>query len=276
MATEGDIVRQAAEAVSARCGVKPEVVVVTGTGLDSLAESFGAEETIGYSEVPGFPVPAEESHPGRLVLGTTSGRGVAVLHGRAHTYEGHSAAEVVRPLRCMAMLGAKTLFATNCSGSLNPEFEVPSMMLITDHINMTSKDPAAGPEVPEFGQRFADMAACYDPQLLAAAREFAEKSSEVPVCEGIYAAVAGPTLETSAERRMLRTCGADAVGMSTVHEVIAARQAGMRVLGLSALANDATGSPTQEAMDIGALMEATKRIACSMAPVIAGILAEMG
>lgn len=270
LAEEAKRIQHAAETIKAESEIVPEVVVVTETGLDKFTESLDEEKTIYFADIPGFPDLQATRHSGRLVLGTQSGRGVAVLHGRARIYEGRRADVVVRPLRSLALLGAKTLLTANFASSRTDEFDVPSMMLITGYENITGDDIATGPDFSEFGQTD-----CYDPELLETALKIAKNKSEVPVYTGTYTAVAGPTLEVY-ETVKLDNCGTDAVGISTVHEVVAAQQAGMRVLGLSALVSDAIGDPSQKVMDVGALLEKTERISDAMAQVLAGILDEMG
>lgn len=270
MADEAKRIQQAAEIIKDKSEIVPDVVVVTETGLDNFTESLKEEMTIDYADIRGFPVLQATRHTGRLVLGTQSGRGVAVLHGRARIYEGRRTDDVVRPLRSLALLGAKTLLTANFASSRKDKFNVPSMMLIKDYQNITGDDIATGSDFPESGQ-----SECYDPELFDIASKIAKKKSKVHVYEGTYTAVDGPTLDVH-ESLMLDNCGTDAVGISTVHEVEAARQAGMRVLGLSALVSDAIGAPSQKVMDIGALLEATERIADAMAQVLSGILDEMG
>lgn len=275
MTTEAQRVGEAAKAISDKAGLRPDVVVILGTGLSQIAGSFGDGVSLDFSGIPGFSDPGVMGHKGSMLLAKAGGLNVAVLQGRIHAYEGHSASEVVRPLRSLARLGAGTLLVTNCAGALNPNYAVPSVMLVTDHINKTGLDPTTGREAAEFGPMFTDMSNCYDPAMLGLARKHA-RDSDLPVCEGVYAAVHGPALETSAERRMLHALGADAVGMSTVHEVIAARQSGMRVLGISAIANAAHGGLDQQTDTAESIIAATGRAQPAIGGILLGILADIG
>ena len=274
MTGEKNIVKKAAAQIAEKSGVTPETVIVAGTGLSGLADGLIERTTIDYSTIEGFPVPCVASHKGMLVFGEVAGKGVVVLQGRSHLYEGLTAAEVVRPIRALAMNGAKNLLITNCAGALNPKHKVPSMMLIEDHINKTGQDPSTG-LYDDFGPGFVEMTRCYDRELLGLASKATRGKSAIPVYQGIYVAVHGPSLETAAERRMLHAMGADAVGMSTVHEVIAARQADMRVLGVSALANVASGGKDQPIDSIKSILDSTKLISASISKLLFAVLHEM-
>lgn len=232
--------REAAQAVVRMGARTPEVAIILGSGLGGLADEVSAEVTIGYGEIPHFPSPGVEGHAGRLVTGTLEGRLVAVMQGRAHFYEGHTMAEVAFPVRVLRALGAGILVVTNAAGGLNRQWHTGDLMVISDHINFMGTNPLIGPNEPELGPRFPDMSAAYDRELVAVA-EAAALDLGMPLRKGIYVGVSGPSYETPAELRMLARWGADAVGMSTVHEVIAARHAGMRVLGLTAITDMATG-----------------------------------
>jgi len=241
-------VAQAVEAVRARGGAaSPEIGVILGSGLGALADQIDLAVAVPYAEIPHVPVPAAEGHRGRLVLGRLEGRTVAALQGRAHLYEGWTAEQVTFPVRVLVGLGVHTLVVTNAAGGLNPAFQSGDLMLITDHINFTGANPLVGPHDPLLGPRFPDMSRAYDPALRAVARGAARETG-VPVREGVYAGVLGPSYETPAEVAMLARWGADAVGMSTVAEVIAARHAGLRVLGIAAITNAAgpAGAPAGE------------------------------
>lgn len=251
-----------------------DVAVIAGTGLAHLAEVVADGVTIDYGAIPHFPPAKVKGHAGVLALGKVGARKVAVLNGRFHLYEGWSGADVARPARVLAQLGAKTLVVTNCAGALNPSFQTPCAMLITDHINFTGKDPLTGPHEEELGERFVDMSNCYDAELLQLARARKDQLA-LPMHEGIYAGFHGPMFETSAERRMLHKFGADAVGMSTVLEVIAARHAKMRVLGFSALANMATGGPDQQPDSHEAILAATLPIAREIGKLVEELLPQL-
>lgn len=235
----GEYRRKVLEAVaflSKRINIGPDVGILTGTGLQGAASSIDPEFSIPYRDIPHFPVSTVESHPGVLTYGTISGRSVIVLKGRLHLYEGFSPAEVVFPVRVLQELGVKTLIVSNAAGGLNPDFEPGDIMVISDHINLTGVNPLSGPNENAWGIRFPDMTSAYDGNL----SELGVKAGallQVPVKNGVYAGLKGPSLETPAETRFLRMIQADAVGFSTVCEVIAAVHAGMRVLGFSLISN---------------------------------------
>ncbi len=232
--------QEAVQAVQGEFAGTPGVAVILGSGLGALADEVNCEATIAYAKIPHFPRPGIEGHAGRLVLGTLEGRPVAVMQGRAHYYEGYSMPEVVFPVRVLRALGARILIVSNAAGGLNRQFRSGDLMVITDHINFMGTNPLIGPNEPELGPRFPDMSEAYDRELVALA-EAAARSNGITLRKGIYVGVPGPSYETPAELRMLARWGGDAVGMSTVHEVIAARHAGMRVLGLTAITDMATG-----------------------------------
>jgi purine-nucleoside phosphorylase len=235
--TAAAALRGAVEALRPRIRAVPHCAIVLGSGLGGLAEAIETEAVVPYGEVPHFPVPAA-GHAGELVLGRLEGRPVAALRGRAHLYEGYTAEEVVRPVRALAALGVPVLLLTNAAGGLNPAFARGDLMLLIDHINATGANPLVGPNDDRLGPRFPDMSAVYDPVLRALAAG-AARAERVRLRQGIYAGVLGPSYETPAEIRMLRGFGADAVGMSTVPEAIAARHAGMRVLAIAVITNTA-------------------------------------
>ncbi|HLJ61852.1 MAG TPA: purine-nucleoside phosphorylase [bacterium] len=214
----------------------PEVGIVLGSGLGGLADVVDAEATVSYDAIPHFPVPTAEGHRGRLILGRLEGRRVAALQGRAHLYEGHTAEGVTFPVRVLHALGVHTLIVTNAAGGLNPSFRAGDLMLITDHINFTGTNPLVGPNDAALGPRFPDMSRAYHPALRESAVAGA-RAEQVTLREGVYVGVLGPSYETPAEVEMLARWGADAVGMSTVAEVIVARHIGLRVLGLAAITN---------------------------------------
>lgn len=232
--------REAAAAISRRANRVPEIGIILGSGLGALAEDVGADASIPFTDIPHFPRAGVEGHAGRLVIGTLEGRSVVVMQGRAHFYEGYPMAGVVFPVRVFHALGAKTLIVTNAAGGLNGQWTAGDLMVISDHINFMGTNPLIGPNEEELGPRFPDMSAAYDPAFVALAEQ-AGLELGITLRKGVYVGVPGPSFETPAELRMLARWGADAVGMSTVHEVITARHAGMRVLGLSAITDMATG-----------------------------------
>jgi purine-nucleoside phosphorylase len=222
-------IRRAADAVRERADASPEVGLVLGTGLGGLAGDVEDAVAVPYGEIPGFPASTVESHAGRLVAGRLEGRRVLAMEGRFHRYEGYSLEQVTFPVRVMRELGAGSLVVSNACGCMNPLWERGDLVLVTDHINLMGDNPLVGPNLEEHGPRFPDMSEAYDAGLRETARSAALEEGLV-LREGVYVAVTGPNLETPAEYRMLRTLGADVVGMSTVPEVIVARHAGMRVL----------------------------------------------
>jgi len=230
-----ETVRGAAEAIRAASEFRPEIGIVLGTGLGALAAEIEVEASIPYEEITGFPRSTVESHAGRLILGAMEGVNVVAMEGRFHRYEGYSMQQVTLSIRVMRELGAEALIVSNACGGMNPLWCDGDLVLISDHINMMGDNPLVGPNL-EQGVRFPDMSEPYDAGLRAIAREEAMRLG-ITLREGIYVAVAGPCLETAAEYRMLRGIGADTVGMSTVPEVIVARHAGLRVLGLSIISD---------------------------------------
>jgi purine-nucleoside phosphorylase len=225
-------VATAVAAVRARTSVTPEVAIILGTGLGALGDAITVETTIEYDAIPGFPLSTVESHHGRLLLGTLGGKRVVAMQGRFHRYEGYSLQQVTFPVRVMQALGAQTLVVSNACGGMHPLWQAGDVMLMADHINLLGDSPLIGANDEALGPRFPDLSEPYDAALRALAREVAREGG-ITLREGTYVAVAGPALETRAEYRMLRTMGADVVGMSTVPEVIVAKHGGMRVLGVS-------------------------------------------
>jgi purine-nucleoside phosphorylase len=226
-------VRDAAEAVRAQApGPEAEVALILGTGLGGLASAIDVQARVPYAAIPGFPLSTVESHAGRLLLGRLGGRPVVAMEGRFHRYEGYSLEDVAFPVRVMHALGAKVLLVSNACGGMDPQWQAGDLVLISDHLNLLGGNPLVGPNDESLGPRFPDMSTAYDPGLRSRARETAAADGLV-LREGIYAAVAGPCLESPAEYRMLRTMGADADGMATVPEVSVARHEGLRVVGIS-------------------------------------------
>jgi purine-nucleoside phosphorylase len=213
---------------------KPEIGIILGTGLGGLVNDINIHHTIPYEFIPNFPVSTVEGHHGQLLSGTMSGKNIIALQGRVHYYEGYSMQELSFPIRVMKFLGIKIL--SNASGGVNPEFEIGDLMVIVDHINLMKNNPLIGQNEEEIGTRFPDMSNAYDPELIRRACEIAFKH-EIKLQKGVYAAVSGPTFETPAEYRYIRIIGADAVGMSTVPEVIAARHMGLRCFAFSVISD---------------------------------------
>ncbi len=216
--------------------LKPKVALILGSGLGGLAEGLAEAVTFAYKDLPSFPVTTVPGHRGRLIVGRLRGVPAIVFDGRMHLYEGLPMWQVAYPVYVARRMGASVLVVTNAAGALSPSLRAGSIMLIRDHINLTGGSPLTGENDPQLGARFPDMRGAYDADLLRAAHEVARDLS-IDVAEGVYVAMLGPNYETDAEVRMLRTLGGDAVGMSTVPEVIAARHAGLRVAGISVISN---------------------------------------
>ena len=233
-------VEEAAAAIRARCRNLPQTAIVLGSGLGGFSDTLPDAIATPYAELPHWPASAVIGHAGQLVIGTVAGRCVVVLSGRAHFYEGHDLATVVFATRVMARLGVRELILTNAAGGINTSFAAGALMIIDDHINLLGTNPLVGSNDERFGPRFPDMTTVYSHRLRDIAHA-AAKARHVPVSHGIYVAVHGPSYETPAEIRFLRLIGADAVGMSTVPEAIAARHMGVEVLGISCITNMAAG-----------------------------------
>ena len=216
---------------------QPDVVIILGTGLGGLIDSIEIDTVLPYEQVPHFPRSTVEGHQGNLIFGNLNGKDVAVLQGRFHYYEGYSTRELTFPLRTLSLLGAETLVVTNAAGGLDTSFIPGTIMVIRDHLNFIGENPLRGENVDAWGPRFPDLSEPYDRNLINVTMQCAEKLHMTNVTTGVYAAIPGPSLETPAETRFLRSAGADAVGMSSVPEVIVAKHASMKVLGLSAVAN---------------------------------------
>ncbi|HEY4186908.1 MAG TPA: purine-nucleoside phosphorylase [Polyangia bacterium] len=235
-------VRAAAAALSERLDADGvDTAVILGSGLASVADRVVNAQSAPYATLPGFPGTTVAGHPGRVVVGTMGERKVLFLCGRVHGYEGYDASEVGFGVRVAATLGARTLIVTNASGGVDANLKPGEIVMISDHLNLTGQSPLSGPNDERIGPRFVDMTEAYAPALRALAAEVAPGALGQPLREGVYAGMAGPSYETPAEVRMLRILGAGLVGMSTVHEVITARHAGLEVLGLSIVANHAAG-----------------------------------
>ncbi len=211
-----------------------ETGIILGTGLGQLIQNIDIALQIPYQEIPHFPVSTVESHSGKLIFGTLSGKKVVAMQGRFHYYEGYSMKEVTFPVRVMKLLGVKNLLVSNAAGGLNPEYKIGGLMIINDHIDLFPENPLRGKNLDKFGVRFPDMSEPYDVHLIERALNIAEVNA-LTVHQGVYAAVQGPNLETKAEYAYLRTIGADAIGMSTIPEVIVARHMNLRVFALSAI-----------------------------------------
>jgi purine-nucleoside phosphorylase len=266
-------VEEAAAAVRSRLGMrKPVAAIVLGSGLGAFADQVGDAVRIPYRDIPHFPIPTVEGHAGELVAGTLAGKTVLLQSGRFHLYEGHSPAVGAFGVRVFATLGIGTLILTNAAGGIRRGMAAGTVMLISDHINLSSRNPLTGPVLPG-EERFPDMSDPYDRALRSIARKVALRE-RVALAEGVYVQLLGPSYETPAEIRMLERLGADAVGMSTVIEVVAARARGMRCLGFSAVTNPAAGILPVKLNHVE-VMETARRVAGELGTIITGVVAEL-
>ena len=265
-----DRVEETAAAVRARGGRLPETAIVLGSGLGDFADTLLDAIATPYGELPHWPASKVVGHAGRLVIGDVQGKRVAALSGRAHFYEGHDLATVVFATRVMGRLGVKQMILTNAAGGINTGFAQGALMIIDDHINLLGSNPLVGPNDDRFGLRFPDMSDVYSRRLRDVAVA-AARAKGVPVSHGVYVAVHGPSYETPAEIRFLRTIGADAVGMSTVPEAIAARHMGMEVLGISCITNMAAGVLPHPLVH-EEVMETARRVRGSFIALLEGII----
>jgi purine-nucleoside phosphorylase len=266
-------IEEAAAYVRARCGALPDTAVVLGSGLGDFADRLSDAMTMAYTEVPHWPASNVVGHSGRLVVGNIGGRRVGALAGRAHFYEGHDLGAVVFAVRVMGRLGVKQVILTNAAGGINTQFAQGALMIIDDHINLLGTNPLVGPNDDRLGTRFPDMSEVYSLRLRKAADE-AAAAAGVQVTHGIYLATHGPSYETPAEIRFFRTIGADAVGMSTVPEAIAARHMGLEVLGISCITNMAAGV-LPGVLNHDEVMETARRVRGSFIALLEAILARI-
>lgn len=266
-------IQEAADYIQGKTNLRPEIGLILGSGLGVLADSLEEAAAFDYSDIPHFPVSTVEGHAGKLLLGKLMGKDVLMMKGRFHLYEGYDAAAVAFPIRVMKKLGVKMLLVTNAAGGINESYSPGDLMLIQDHINFMFRNPLIGPNEPELGVRFPDLSEAYSRELRALAKRVGEKEG-IALREGVYAGMLGPSYETPAEIRMLRILGADAVGMSTVPETIAARHAGMEVLGISCISNMAAGILDQP-LSHEEVMETAERVKKTFIRLVTGILAEL-
>jgi purine-nucleoside phosphorylase len=253
-----DSITESADWLSERADTQPEVAMILGSGLGALAEELEDAQAFDYHDIPSFPVSAVEGHAGELVFGRLSDKDVVVMSGRSHYYEGWTMKEVCFPTRVFAMMGIETLLVTNSAGGANPDFVPGDLMLITDHLNLTGDNPLRGENDERLGPRFPDMTEAYNRDVRQTILRAATDLS-LDIRQGVYAGMAGPTYETPAEIQMVQTIGGDAVGMSTVPEVIAANHSGMRVGGVSCITNLAAGLG-QEKLDHAEVKEVAARV----------------
>lgn len=265
-------IKETALYINERISKVPYIGLILGSGIGDLANEIEAETTLSYSEIPNFPVPTVNGHHGQLIFGKLNGVQVVALKGRIHYYEGYSMQEITMPVRVMKVLGIKYLFLSNASGGVNPEFEVGDIMFITDHINLMP-NPLIGYYNEEHGSRFVDMSAAYDNKLLSIAKKIARQQG-IYYKTGVYAAVSGPTYETPAEYKYIRVLGADAVGMSTVPEVIVARQIRLPVFAISVISDLGVAGKIIE-ISHQEVIEAVARVAPKILTLFKNIVKEL-
>ncbi|WP_047151958.1 purine-nucleoside phosphorylase [Aneurinibacillus tyrosinisolvens] len=264
---------EVAQYIENRTDYRPQIGLILGSGLGVLADEIENPTIIPYHEIPHFPVSTVEGHKGQLVIGTLNGKTVVAMQGRFHYYEGHELDVVTFPVRVMKAMGVEKIIVTNAAGGINEAYAPGDLMLIKDHINLTGRNPLIGPNDESLGARFPDMSAAYCPELREIARRVAGQHG-ISVQEGVYAGLTGPSYETPAEIRMLRILGGDAVGMSTVPEVIVARHAGMRVLGISCISNMAAGILPQP-LSHAEVMETAEKVKHTFLTLVKGIIEAM-
>ncbi|HWJ79965.1 MAG TPA: purine-nucleoside phosphorylase [Niallia sp.] len=269
-----EMIKQSADFLKNKYAHTPKIGLILGSGLGVLAEEIQNPVTIPYKEIPEFPVSTVEGHAGQLVFGTIHGVEVVAMQGRFHFYEGYSFDKVTFPVRVMKELGVETLIVTNAAGGVNESFAPGDLMLITDHINNMGTNPLIGPNDSKLGVRFPDMSSAYCKELRTTAHEVAKKI-DLAIQEGVYVGNTGPSYETPAEVRMLRVLGGDAVGMSTVPEVIVARHAGLKVLGISCISNMAAGILDQP-LNHEEVMETTEKVKANFLLYVKELIKEIG
>lgn len=270
--TQG-MIQEAADFISSKTSVSPKVGLILGSGLGVLADHIENAVSIAYQEIPYFPQSTVEGHAGELLIGSVHGTSVVLMKGRFHMYEGYGPELTAFPVRVMKALGVEKLLVTNAAGGINTSYNPGDLMLIADHINMTGRNPLTGPNDNELGARFPDMSEAYSRKLREVAKQAAEEKG-ISLQEGIYVGLLGPSYETPAEIRMFRTLGADAVGMSTVSEVIVARHAGIEVLGISCISNMAAGILDQP-LSHEEVIETTDRVREKFLNLVLGIIPKL-
>ncbi len=268
-----ETVDAAVSSIRARTSFVPSVAIILGTGLGALGAAITVETVVEYADIPGFPLSTVESHSGKLIFGTLGGKRVVAMQGRFHRYEGYSLQQVTFPVRVLRALGADTLIVSNACGGMRADWEAGDVMLIVDHINLLGDNPLIGANDSRLGDRFPDMSAPYDATLCGLARAVA-RDAKITLREGVYVAVAGPNLETRAEYRMLQALGADAVGMSTVPEVIVALHGGLSVLGISII-TDMCIPDALEAASLEKILAVAKRAEPALTTLVRGVLERM-
>lgn len=252
-----DMIQEAKQLIESKISIKPEYGIILGTGLGRLADSIEEDAVIDYQDIPHFPLSTVEAHAGKLMIGELAGKKVIAMQGRFHYYEGYTMQQIVFPVRVMKFMGVRTLFVSNACGGINPLYPPGTIMAITDHINLLGDNPLIGPNDNRIGPRFPDMSRPYSQKLVDLVSKIAVEN-KIRLERGVYASMSGPSLETRAEYRMLKTMGADVIGMSTVPEVIAAVHCGLEVLGLSVI-TDACLPDALEPADIKKIIATADR-----------------
>lgn len=266
-------IKDSADFILSKSKYKPQIGLILGSGLGAIADQIEDAEFYNYNEIPNFPISTVEGHAGRLVIGNFQGKQVIAMQGRFHFYEGYNMQEVTFPVRVMKLLGVEKLIVTNAAGAVNKDFTPGDLMLINDHINLSGSNPLFGKNLSEFGTRFPDMSNAYDKDLRNKVKEIA-KNLNIELREGVYTMFTGPTYETPAEIRMARILGSDAVGMSTVPEVIVANHSGMKVLGISCMTNMAAGI-LEQPLNHEEVMETSERVRENFITLITNIIKEI-
>ena len=268
-----DQVKEAADAIRSRVAEPPAIGIVLGSGLGDFANTLGDAATLPYDQLPHWPASGVVGHEGKLVVGTLLGRRIAALAGRSHLYEGHDVRAVTFAVRALGLLGIRILILTNAAGGINTAFTQGALMVIDDHLNLMGVNPLVGPNDDRFGPRFPDMTEVYSTRLRTIA-DIAGRRINLPLRHGVYVGLLGPSYETPAEIRYLRTIGADAVGMSTVPEALAARHMGLEVLGISCISNMAAGV-LPEPLNHAEVLETTRRIRGQFIALLEGVIAQL-
>ncbi|WP_432664810.1 purine-nucleoside phosphorylase [Wukongibacter baidiensis] len=266
-------INEASSFIKGKIAVNPEIGLILGSGLGSLANEIEDKTIVKYEEIPNFPVSTVEGHEGQLVIGTLEGKKVIAMQGRFHFYEGYTMQEVTFPVRVMKELGVKMLLVTNACGGMNPELYPGALMFIEDHINFTGANPLIGPNDKELGTRFPDMSTAYNKELIELGKKVGDKL-EIKTEKGVYLAISGPNYMSAAELRMLRRLGADTVGMSTVPEVIVARHSDLKILGISCVTDMAIADEL-EPLEHSAVVEVANRTRPKFIKLVKGILKEV-
>ncbi len=267
------LLQEAKAFIEGKLTEKPTIGLVLGSGLGVLADEIENPLVIPYGEIPGFTRSTVVGHKGQLVIGKLDGKQVVAMQGRFHYYEGHGLDAITLPIRVMKQIGVETILVTNAAGGINQTYRPGDLMLIQDHLNLTFRNPLIGANDEQLGPRFPDMSEAYSKSLRALAKEVAQELG-IELREGVYAGLLGPSYETPAEIRMLRTLGGDAVGMSTVPEVIVARHMGMNVLGISCISNMAAGI-LEQPLSHDEVMETTEKVKATFLSLVHGIVAKL-